>query len=252
MRIRVIQPAFYDTEQIGALSWDARLVLIGLWSYVRDEGVGKDNLGQIVGALFPFDADKDYEGTRQRVSDALDELCAAGMLIRFEAAGVKYVEIGNWPVWQKPDRPGKVRFPTSAGVSGDSSRESRESLPCGVRSAEYGVRSSEFGVRSTEFGDRSAEGRTFASTPGFPSTASQSRRREKNATDNSSLLEKNDAALHASGLEHNDGITNAETAEPCTWCGETEQHPLHRPFCSAECCDQDRAQRRFPSVEWGD
>ena len=166
MRIRVIQPAFYDTEQIGALSWDARLVLIGLWSYVRDEGVGKDNLGQIVGALFPFDADKDYEGTRQRVSDALDELCAAGMLIRFETAGVKYVEIGNWPVWQKPDRPGKVRFPTSAGVSGDSSRESRESLPCGVRSAEYGVRSSEYGVRSLEIGVQREE--PLHLLPAFP------------------------------------------------------------------------------------
>lgn len=116
MRMRVIRPDFYDDERIGRLSWDARLVLVGMWSYVRDEGVGKDQLGLIIGTLFAFDSERDHEGTRQLVSDALDELCAAGLLVRFEADGVNYIEVAHWPRWQQPKYPAKQRFPTSASV----------------------------------------------------------------------------------------------------------------------------------------
>jgi hypothetical protein len=162
MRLRVVQPAFWDDERIGELSWDARLLLVGMWSYVRDEGVGKDQLGQVIGTLFPCDSDKDHEGTRLRVSAAMDELCAVGLIVRFEANGVKYVEVADWPDWQKPDKPSKRRFPSSTSIIGNPpetlasvSRDSRGTLT--ERSTEVGVRSSEFGVRKSDIGVQSLE-----------------------------------------------------------------------------------------------
>ncbi len=135
MRMRVVQPTFWDDEGISQLSWDARLALIAMWSYVQDNGVGKDNVGSIIGQLFGNDAEKDYEATRLRVSGALDELCIEGLLIRFEHEGIKYLEVANWSTWQKPDRPSKARFPTYASTKVDTretvasmSRDSRESL----------------------------------------------------------------------------------------------------------------------------
>jgi hypothetical protein len=135
MRMRVVQPTFWDDEGISQLSWDARLALIAMWSYVQDNGVGKDNVGSIIGQLFSNDAEKDYKATRLRVSGALDELCIEGLLIRFEHEGIKYLEVANWSTWQKPDRPSKARFPTYASTKADTrekvacmSRDSRESL----------------------------------------------------------------------------------------------------------------------------
>lgn len=230
MRLRVVQPDFYDTEQIGALSWDARLVLIGLWSYVRDEGVGKDNVGQIIGTLYPFDAEKDYEGTRQRVSAALDELQAFGLIVRFEADGVRYIEITDWLSWQNPPRPSKKRYPTSAEVAGDTperlmtvSADSPNALTKHL-GPEYGngSRSTEVGDgdRSAEFGGGSAEGEPLART-----------------------FRSQDAALRAPSMEEDEGIADAQTVEMCAWCGEAAQDPFCRPFCSTECENEERNQR---------
>ena len=55
MRIRSMRPEFWRSERIAAVSWDARLVLKGLESYVDDNGVGKDDIALIVGDLFQRD-----------------------------------------------------------------------------------------------------------------------------------------------------------------------------------------------------
>ena len=55
MRIRSIKPEFWRSRDIANLNWDARLVFIGLWSYVDDNGVGKDIDYDIIGDLFAAD-----------------------------------------------------------------------------------------------------------------------------------------------------------------------------------------------------
>ena len=62
MRIRTIKPEFWRSDDIASLSWDARLVFIGLWSYVDDNGVGRDSLPSIVGDLFAADMTADLYG----------------------------------------------------------------------------------------------------------------------------------------------------------------------------------------------
>ena len=59
MRIRSIKPEFWRSRDIANLNWDARLVFIGLWSYVDDNGVGKDIDYDIIGDLFAADLIKD-------------------------------------------------------------------------------------------------------------------------------------------------------------------------------------------------
>ena len=41
MRIRSIKPEFWTSDDITALAVDDRLLFIGLWSYVDDNGVGR-------------------------------------------------------------------------------------------------------------------------------------------------------------------------------------------------------------------
>jgi 5-methylcytosine-specific restriction endonuclease McrA len=57
MRIRTIKPEFWTSEDIAALDWDARLIFIGLWSYVDDNGVGRDVEKLILADLFPLEDD---------------------------------------------------------------------------------------------------------------------------------------------------------------------------------------------------
>ena len=51
MRIRSIRPEFWASEDVAAMDWHTRLVYIGLWSYVDDNGVGRDLVPLIVAAV---------------------------------------------------------------------------------------------------------------------------------------------------------------------------------------------------------
>ena len=42
MRIRSIKPEFWTSDDIADLTIEDRLLFIGLWSYVDDNGVGID------------------------------------------------------------------------------------------------------------------------------------------------------------------------------------------------------------------
>ncbi|WP_218054266.1 hypothetical protein [Mycobacterium avium] len=55
MRIRSTKPEFWRSERIAAVSWEDRLVLKVLESYVDDNGVGRDDVALIVGEVFPRD-----------------------------------------------------------------------------------------------------------------------------------------------------------------------------------------------------
>ena len=109
MRIRSIHPEFYRSEDVAALSWAARLVFIGLWSYVDDNGVGRDNERLIIAELFPLE--EDPRDTLATVSDALAALSDGGQIVRYEVGSKRYLHIVSWKKWQKIDKPGKERYP---------------------------------------------------------------------------------------------------------------------------------------------
>ena len=111
MRIRSIRPEYWTSEDIATMTWDARLVYIGLWSYVDDNGVGRDVEPIIASELFPFDMAGDSRETLAKVSGALATLSSGGQIVRYESNGKPYFHVVAWKTHQRIDKPGKDRYP---------------------------------------------------------------------------------------------------------------------------------------------
>jgi hypothetical protein len=158
VRIRSIKPDFYESEDVAKLDWDARLVFISLWSYVDDNGVGRDDARLIVAACFPLE--RDPRESVARVSRAINALESGGLVRRFEAEGRSLLLVTGFSKHQRIDKPGRPRYPLPDPNEPDKqaqnnrengeiresvarpSRECRESVAPVVRSKELGVRNS--------------------------------------------------------------------------------------------------------------
>lgn len=107
MRIRSIKPEFWRSEDIAALSLSARLMFIGLWSYVDDNGVGDDRVSSIAADLFAEDLSRDPHETLQRVSGDTQTLENAGLIVRYSSGRKRLLYITNWESHQIVNRPSK-------------------------------------------------------------------------------------------------------------------------------------------------
>ena len=139
MRIRSIKPEFWRSADINSLALEDRLLFIGLWSYVDDNGVGRDELPVIVADLFAGDMFADSRETVARVSRGLSNLFSASLIDRYAVDGKAYLMISKWNEHQRIDKPAKERFPRSDGESvviretvATPSRDSRENLAPGT------------------------------------------------------------------------------------------------------------------------
>ena len=164
MRIRSIKPEFWRSADITGLSLEDRLLFIGLWSYVDDNGVGRDELPVIVADLFAGDMFADSRETVARVSRGLSNLFTACLIDRYSVDGKAYLMICKWDKHQRIDKPAKERFPRSDGTLeviretvGTPSRDSRDTLAPGT--GEQGNKGTgEQGNKGTgEQGSRGAE-----------------------------------------------------------------------------------------------
>ena len=109
MRIRTIKPEFWRSEDIAALSIEDRLLFIGLWSYVEDNGVGRDEPQLIQCDLYPLDT---FTEGSLRTHGGLKRLSEQGLITRFEGPdGRRYLQVNSWDKHQKINRPSKPRFP---------------------------------------------------------------------------------------------------------------------------------------------
>jgi hypothetical protein len=153
MRIRTIKPSFWRSDDITALPMELRLLFIGLWSYVDDNGVGIDDYRQIAADLFALE--EDQAAIRSFVRDGLATLSRRLQVVRYMIAGKPYLFIPTWDLHQKVDRPAKARYPrppadfdpstSKNGQDADhvatSSREVRDTLAAVV--GEEGIRGRE-------------------------------------------------------------------------------------------------------------
>ena len=131
MRIRSIKPEFWRSQDITDLDWETRLLFIGLWSYVDDNGVGKDHEPSIIGDLFAADMFSDPRETVARVSRGLQKLSEAGRIARYDTEKGPCLYIVNWSKHQRIDKPNRARLdppPPELQASGGDSRGSRESV----------------------------------------------------------------------------------------------------------------------------
>ena len=133
MRIRSIRPEFWSSEDVAAMDWHTRLVFIGLWSYVDDNGVGRDDERLITAALFPMDMlpRESLASPREafaRVSGALQHLSGHGQITRYTVENRRYLHVTSWTTHQRIDHVAKGRYPLPTCGNAKSSRDPRETL----------------------------------------------------------------------------------------------------------------------------
>ncbi|AMS03231.1 replication initiation protein [Gordonia phage Bjanes7] len=128
MRIRSTKPEFWRSHRIASVSWDARLVLKGLESFVDDNGVGKDDIELIIGDLFQRDLIREPSRTLARVSEAISELHEAGLVWRYDHEGTSLLYVAFWESIQRVDKPQPGRLPRPDGTMNYKDSQIRESL----------------------------------------------------------------------------------------------------------------------------
>lgn len=135
MRIRSIKPEFWRSEDISCLSIEDRLLFIGLWSYVDDNGVGQDRESLVAADLFADDLSRDPRETLARVSGGLERLSEAGRIVRYTVDDRAYLAVTNWERHQRIDKPNKPRYPlptsenaTVRDTLATPSRDTRDTL----------------------------------------------------------------------------------------------------------------------------
>ena len=108
-RIRSIKPEYWKSESIARLPLRCRLTFIALWSYVDDNGVGRDNEQLIAAEIYPLEPDP--RDAVNIVREDLALLARESRVIRYTNAGKRYISVTGWSEHQRIDRPNKARYP---------------------------------------------------------------------------------------------------------------------------------------------
>lgn len=117
MRIRTTKPEYWRSSDTAQLTYLTRLLFIGLWNYVDDNGVGEDDEDLIRSDLFPRDDVQEASGI---VRGGLLELSQRMQIVRYSDTrnGRKYLAVVNWKHQRidKPTRSDKPHFTSEYAV----------------------------------------------------------------------------------------------------------------------------------------
>lgn len=105
-RIRTIKPELPQSQSIGRLSRDARLLFIQLFTIADDAGRTRAASRLLASLLYPYDDD-----APSLIDAWLAELEAQNQIRRYVVDGSEYLEIVKWLDHQKIDRPSASRLP---------------------------------------------------------------------------------------------------------------------------------------------
>lgn len=98
-RIRTLKPEFWADEKVGALSRDARVLLVGLITMADDEGRLRALPAGLLGHVFPYDLD-----APRKLDGWLREITGTGIVVAYEEDGIPYLAFRNWRRHQKITR----------------------------------------------------------------------------------------------------------------------------------------------------
>lgn len=93
-RIRTIKPDFFLDDEIAALHPLTRILFTGLWCLADKAGRLEDKPAKIKVQILPYD--------KHDVNAELDVLAARGFIIRYEADGMKIIQIRSFTKHQRP------------------------------------------------------------------------------------------------------------------------------------------------------
>ena len=119
-RIRTIKPEFWVDDQIVELDYATRLLFIGLWNFVDDDGYVEYKAKRIKMQIFPADS--------LDVSGMLTNLIESGRLAQFASDQGDLLRVVNWDRHQKISHPTATRFTGIRAVGSGSAPESSESV----------------------------------------------------------------------------------------------------------------------------
>nr|DAI62755.1 MAG TPA: replisome organizer [Caudoviricetes sp.] len=112
MRIRTIKPEFWRSDDVSALDVFDRLLFIGLWSYVDDNGVGRDDAVAIAADLFADDLSRKPQETLTHIAGGLQAIEGRGCIVRWTVEdpddryyGKSLLKIVHWERHQSIKRP---------------------------------------------------------------------------------------------------------------------------------------------------
>lgn len=111
-RARNIKPGFFRDAALVELPVETRLLFPGLWTIADREGRLEDKPKQIKMEIYPADS-FDVESMLCQLSDA-------GLILRYEAQGKRYIQIKNFSKHQNPhkdERASTIPAPCEHGAS---------------------------------------------------------------------------------------------------------------------------------------
>lgn len=134
-RIRSVHPDICVSETMAGLCAELERTFVRLWTHCDDEGRCKDNPRLIKAAIYPL-----HDKVDVAVLDAeLDELWAAGILVRYEVAGDRFIQVTSWSEFQKPQRPTPSKYPPPPNPSALPQRKVAEEYASDTRGLHAGV-----------------------------------------------------------------------------------------------------------------
>jgi hypothetical protein len=93
-RARNIKPGFFTNDQLAELPALTRLFFAGLWTVCDRAGRVEDRPKKLKAEVMPYDS--------MDAEQALDDLCKAGFIARYEAEGVRVIQVLTWDKHQNP------------------------------------------------------------------------------------------------------------------------------------------------------
>jgi len=123
-RIRTIKPEFPQSESMGRVSRDARLLFVLLWTICDDSGKARAASRMVASLLFPYDDD-----APDLVDGWFAELEREGVVTRYVVDGSTYLQVEKWLKHQKIDKPSPSRLPDFVEASRTFAKPREPSTP---------------------------------------------------------------------------------------------------------------------------
>lgn len=103
----MVSPELTTSLTVASMPIAARYAFVNLWSYLDDEGRGKDNAVLLKAHLWPLD-----DGyTVRKVEADLLRWVEAGMVCRYTVESLSFLHCPKWTTWQSINHKTPVRIP---------------------------------------------------------------------------------------------------------------------------------------------
>lgn len=99
-RRRMIDPNFWQSEDVSKLSVRQRLLFIGLFSNADDEGKLRGNPAFVRSIIFPYE-----DFAMNEIEQDLNDIEGVGSILQYNVEGSKYILLCNWKKFQRVDKP---------------------------------------------------------------------------------------------------------------------------------------------------